>query len=68
MPMEDAIADPATDAIDSPHYPHGHHHHAIAGDIAKPNKKMKKELSVAEREVQNQKRQARQVAERARKD
>jgi hypothetical protein len=40
---------------------------ATTAAIAKPKAKVKKELTTAEREVQNQKRQARQMAEWARK-
>jgi hypothetical protein len=58
LPMEAATADPSVDAIDvdltAPTAPT-----ATTADIAKLKTRMKKELTAAEREVQNQKRRAR---------
>jgi hypothetical protein len=62
--MEDAAADSTADTIDiAPTVPTA----PIAADKAKPKGKDKKELTAAKREVQNQKRQDRRVAKRARK-
>jgi hypothetical protein len=63
-----ALADPSTDAIDVAHIAPTTPTASTTTNavIAKPEAKVK-EWTAAEREVQNQKRQARRVAERASK-
>jgi hypothetical protein len=60
LPMEAATADPSVDAIDvdltAPTAPTAST--ATTADITKLKTRMKKELTAAEREVQNQKRRA----------
>jgi HD-GYP domain-containing protein (c-di-GMP phosphodiesterase class II) len=73
LPTEDATAaDPSVDAMDVAVTAPAASTASTASTtttagITKAKAKVKKELTMAEREVQNQKRQARRVAERARK-